>query len=96
MPIQLQQKISLLETKHKEQLKAAKSKLVAKYRIATKKQQAANNQQFIKNCLKYRKLLDDNILLFGGLQRVINTKTKDDASKLDYFRGLVHIENKKD
>jgi menaquinone-dependent protoporphyrinogen IX oxidase len=86
----LQKRIKELEVKYKEQLKAEKAALMAKYRAEQKKKKEAELKQFIDTCIKYRKLLNDDTLLFGGMQHMVNTAIKNEQPKLDYFRGLAH------
>ena len=92
----LAQKIKELEAKHKATLKADKAKLMAKYRAEQKKAQEAEEKLFFAKINKCRKLINDDILLFGGLQNVINAINGNDeasAKRLNYFRGLVQKEN---
>lgn len=68
----LAQKIKELETKHKATLKADKAKLMAKYQAEQNKTQDAEEKLFFAKINEYRKLINDDILLFGGLQSVVN------------------------
>ena len=67
----LQEKIKELETKHKQQLKAEKAKLMAKYRAAEKKIQETKNKQFLAKLMQLRKQIGNDDILLGGLVRTL-------------------------
>ena len=87
-------RIKELETKYREQLKADKAKLMTDYRNKQKKMQESDLKRFVKTCLDKRKLFNDDDLFFGCLLNGLESINKSDQQKLDYFRGLVHKENK--
>ena len=90
----LTKKIKELETKHKELLKAEKAKLMAKYRAEQKKLKQEQEKQFSMQLRKFRKLINNDAVLLGGLVRTLELVENGEQEKISQLQDLSkkHIE----
>lgn len=84
----LQEKIKELETKHRQQLKAEKAKLMAQYRAAEKKKQAEQYKQFLTKFTKLRKQISNDDILLGGLVHTFELIQSGDQDKISQLIDL--------
>ena len=90
----LTKKIKELEAKHKEILKAEKAKLMEKYRAEQKKLKQEQEKQFTMQLIKFRKLINNDAVLLGGLVRTLELVENGEQEKISQLQDLSkkHIE----
>jgi hypothetical protein len=89
----LDQKIKELETKYKEQLKAEKAKLMAKYRAKQKQEKQAQEKELLAKISKYRKLINHDDVFLGGILRTLEVVNSKDTTKINQLIELTKTLN---
>lgn len=84
----LQEKIKELETKHRQQLKAEKAKLMAQYRAAEKKKQQAQAKQFLTKFSKLKTQINNDDILLGWLVRTLELVKSGEQEKINQLIEL--------
>lgn len=84
----LSEQIKELEAKYKEQLKAEKSKLMAKYRAKQKQDKKVQEKEFLAKISKYRKLINNDDILLGGILRTLEVVNSKDEIKINQLIEL--------
>lgn len=90
----LNEQMKDLEVKYKEQLKAEKAKLMAKYRAKQKQEKQAQEKEFFGKISKYRKLINNDEILLGGILRTIEVVNSKDETKINQLIELTKTSSK--